>query len=487
MMKSKSIIAVSLAVLAIISAISIVNSQNSQLPGTSIVMGYVRDEAGNLIEGCLVRVIDESSGEEVGNCTTGPDGFYLIKVEFPSVGMTMRANITASKEGYHTNYKTETLTGSLPPETKTINLTLKEISPPDEIPPKTEVMPTPPEPATGWWNSSVMLTFHRYDDGGANITGVNYTAYKIGAAPWEYESGDADFIVNITEEGCTTVLYYSVDKAGNNETVTLGYIPNMTVCIDKTEPIITSVQIDKPKVIHDINITTDYKGAVNGIKITRDGTDVVGSDENLTIGETYKIRYKLVNGGDFNETVHVTVRIANESWSMLIEEHNYSLDAGESKTCPPDEWDTSGLAPGAYTITVNASIPEDAHPEDNERTREVMLELPLYPAPNITSWYPEETVIEDIESANRTFNISINQTVNVSWPINGTEVFNQSGVNFSEYTNESAVAGYWEVTAHVFNENGSDMHTWLWSVKDTTPPASVSDSVSYTHLTLPTN
>ena len=158
-------------------------------------------------------------------------------------------------------------------------------------------------------------------------------------------------------------------------------------------------------------------------------------------------------------------------------------------------WDTSGLAPGHYTITVNASIPEDVHPEDNERTREVMLELPisLRPAPNITSWYPEETVIGDIESAKRTFNISINQTVDVIWRVNRTEVFNQSGVNFSEYTNESAVAGYWEVIAYVFNENGSDTHTWLWSVKDITPPASVSDlhnityePVSYTHLTLPT-
>jgi len=100
---------------------------------------------------------------------------------------------------------------------------------------------------------------------------------------------------------------------------------------------------------------------------------VVGPDENLTIGETYKIRYKLVNEGDFNETVHVTVRVANESWSMLIGEHNYSLDAGESNTYY-DEWNTSGLAPGNYTITVNASISGDAHPEDNKRTREVMLE-----------------------------------------------------------------------------------------------------------------
>jgi len=76
MIKSKPIVAVSLAVLAIISVISIVSSQ---VPGTSIVMGYVKDEAGNPIEESLVRVINESSGEEVGNYTTGPDGFYVIR------------------------------------------------------------------------------------------------------------------------------------------------------------------------------------------------------------------------------------------------------------------------------------------------------------------------------------------------------------------------------------------------------------------------
>ena len=117
-----------------------VSSLSAQIPGTSIVSGYVTDWwTGKPIEGSLVRVIDESSGEEVGNYTTGPDGFYLIKVDFPSVGMTMRANITASKEGYYTNYTITTLTGSLPPEIKTINLTLKEAIPPNVL----FVYPTP--------------------------------------------------------------------------------------------------------------------------------------------------------------------------------------------------------------------------------------------------------------------------------------------------------------------------------------------------------
>ena len=69
---------------------------------------------------------------------------------------------------------------------------------------------------------------------------------------------------------------------------------------------------------------------------------------------------------------------------------------------------------------------------------------------NITSHYPVELEINDTEGASRTFNITINQPVNVSWLINGTEVFNQSGVNFSEY-NASAVPGYWNVTAHAYH------------------------------------
>ena len=90
---------------------------------------------------------------------------------------------------------------------------------------------------------------------------------------------------------------------------------------------------------------------------------------------------------------------------------------------------------------------------------------------NLTAWYPLDETINDIEGATRAFNVSTNQPVTVSWLLNGTEVFNHSGVNFSEYT-ATAVAGYCNVTAYAYNQNSSDMRTWLWSVtvKDTTPP-----------------
>ena len=103
--------------------------------------------------------------------------------------------------------------------------------------------------------------------------------------------------------------------------------------------------------------------------------------------------------------------------------------------------------------------------------------------PDITSWNPVEVIVNDTEgvaSAARTFNITVNQTVNVSWQINGTEVFNQTDVTGSEYTNTSAVAGVWNVSAIAVNENGTAMQTWLWIVLDATPPGSITNLTNTT-------
>lgn len=224
---------------------------------------------------------------------------------------------------------------------------------------------------------------------------------------------------------------------------------------------------------HDINVTTDYAGAVNGIRIENVATgENVSEGENLTIGETYNISYKIVNEGDFNETsISVTVRFGNTTtgWNETIETHNYSLHIGDSDTYF-DVWHIAGLAEGIYNITVNASIAsEDAYLEDNERTREVMLEMPRV-KPNITSWYPREPIVNDTaeEGESRTFKVATNQTVNVTWYINGSEVHTNTSVPAevnATYTNASAVAGAWNVSAIVSNENGTDMHTWNWTVE----------------------
>ena len=88
--------------------------------------------------------------------------------------------------------------------------------------------------------------------------------------------------------------------------------------------------------------------------------------------------------------------------------------------------------------------------------------------PNITSFAPPSSV-SDTEDATRTFNITINQTVNVSWQINGTEVQTNESKTEASYTNTSAVVGTWNVSAIVANANGTDMQTWMWTVEAPSP------------------
>jgi hypothetical protein len=84
-------------------------------------------------------------------------------------------------------------------------------------------------------------------------------------------------------------------------------------------------------------------------------------------------------------------------------------------------------------------------------------------APEIISHAPESPV-NDYVGATRTFSITINQTVDVNWQINGTEVQTNASVTAASYTNTSAVNGTWNVSAIVSNANGTDMQTWTWTV-----------------------
>ena len=93
--------------------------------------------------------------------------------------------------------------------------------------------------------------------------------------------------------------------------------------------------------------------------------------------------------------------------------------------------------------------------------------LPLVPvgigAPNII-FYTPESLVNDIESKPRTFNITVDQTVDVSWQINGTEVQTNTSVTDAPYTNTSGSVGTWNVSAIVSNANGSNIQTWIWDV-----------------------
>ncbi|MEA3294780.1 MAG: carboxypeptidase regulatory-like domain-containing protein, partial [Euryarchaeota archaeon] len=68
------------------------------------------------------------------------------------------------------------------------------------------------------------------------------------------------------------------------------------------------------------------------------------------------------------------------------------------------------------------------------------------------------------EGDQRTFNISINQIVNVSWQVNGLEIHTDINTKQADYTFRNVKRGVWTVSAVVSNKNGTNTTTWIWNV-----------------------
>lgn len=70
----------------------------------------------------------------------------------------------------------------------------------------------------------------------------------------------------------------------------------------------------------------------------------------------------------------------------------------------------------------------------------------------------------DEPTALRRFNLTLNQAAEVNWYINGTLVQNNTSQSQVAYTNLSAKAGSWNVSAFVVAPGGILQHNWTWDV-----------------------
>ncbi len=95
---------------------------------------------------------------------------------------------------------------------------------------------------------------------------------------------------------------------------------------------------------------------------------------------------------------------------------------------------------------------------------DICTDAPSHPAgaPAIIGYSPESPV-SDIAGTTRSFNITVNQTVNVTWYINGTEISSQTGVTESTFTN-TAIPGTWIVNSTASTANGTASKEWIWTV-----------------------
>jgi len=176
-----------------------------------------------------------------------------------------------------------------------------------------------------------------------------------------------------------------------------------------------------------------------------------------------------VNDGDFNESVNITVS-AND---QIIDTHKISVKVGKSTTIS-DVWDTTELSEGEYTITVNASIPEDGNWSNNERTRVIALTTPT---PNSSSI--------SILPSNQNVSIGQNFAVDVVVDPRGIAI---AGVQFDLTFDPLLVTANSVTEGHLLDQGGASTYFDTGTINNTagkitnvygviiTPRASVSTS-----------
>jgi len=140
-----------------------------------------------------------------------------------------------------------------------------------------------------------------------------------------------------------------------------------------------------------------------------------------------------------------------------------TMPSPPSETTPvlsPTPEHNSGLSP-----TSNQTQTSTPSPSPSPTPTPTPTQTRSHASPASTIFVHSSPVL-DADGSPRTLNTTTNQSVNVSRSLNCTEVFNQSNVTRSSYTNASAMTGTWNVSTLASNENSTDMQTGSWNVSD---------------------
>ena len=147
----------------------------------------------------------------------------------------------------------------------------------DVVPPETQATIIGQTGSSGWYLGNVTIELSANDDN----SGVLETKYSLDSQPLTSYTGP----INISDEGMHTVLYYSVDKASNNEEVkTLSFGIDMT-------GIEISVGIDIDAGLFRFLPVSDD---LNGVDFTCDLVSCMAIDR---AGNTTKLEFTLVREG----------------------------------------------------------------------------------------------------------------------------------------------------------------------------------------------
>jgi len=218
----------------------------------------------------------------------------------------------------------------------------------------------------------------RPDDGGGQVTSdVSFTLYGHMDTGWGFTSGGETIpgpTMTVNEGDAVTMNLFGED--GSPHQFHIDYDGDGQV--DAGEPV-SSFFTGSTSFTFTANMagTFTYRCTVHpftmyGTWVTNAAPEVhdvavtgVGADPtNVTVGETVNITVFVVNQGNVADTTDVTA-YAN---ATAVGTQSVTLQPEENKTLT-FPWDTTGFAPGTYTISANASVvPGETDTGDNQMT-----------------------------------------------------------------------------------------------------------------------
>jgi hypothetical protein len=192
----------------------------------------------------------------------------------------------------------------------------------DLQPPTTTISPSGEMVNSGWYIGQVTIALEATDD----ISGVDYTMFGIDNATWSTYGSPFE----IVESGIFKIEYYSVDKAGNAES-----IGSLTLSVDNSEPI--SVSGTDTSILKDTTLDLDGSDSSDDVgiqsyewKIEKDGNVIAilhGSHQTYLFAEpgdygvTLTVWDQAGNTDESDFLVHVTEPVDDrifDWWLILV-------------------------------------------------------------------------------------------------------------------------------------------------------------------------
>ncbi|MCG2758784.1 MAG: hypothetical protein L6263_10170, partial [Desulfobacteraceae bacterium] len=204
-----------------------------------------------------------------------------------------------------------------------------------------------------------------------------------------------------------------------------------------------------------------------------------GSSTNITVTITNNVSQALSLMESLPAGWNLT-RISDDASSFKASTNEwvwFSVGAGVTKTVIYKLTIPSNGSAGIYYI--NGSISNSSGVIANVTGKNIINIINVLSTPVIVSYAPSSPV-NDTAPATRTFIITVNQTVNVTWYFNGAPEQTNSSVTAASYTSTTNLAGAHNVTAVAGNANGTDSKTWIWNVAypAVAPPMIISSAPS---------